>query len=104
MPKCARVQPELDRLNAGTCGTTADCDDGKTCAQLNNRACVFSTCASETGAITTRGCAGFCVAGIAPVLTEAGLSNDGRQIVLTFDQGVVLAPGAQLRWAGWRWG
>lgn len=99
MSKCDRVQPELDRLNDGTCEVSSDCGEGETCVDLVNRACTLSSCNNATGAITTKSCAGFCVSGTAPVLTSAGLTNDGRQIALTFDQDVVLAPGAQPRLA-----
>lgn len=99
MPKCARVQPELARLNAATCTNDNDCDGAKTCTSLlPARACVRSVCDEATGAISTQPCAGFCVSGTAPMNTAARLSNDGRQIRLTFDQEVVLAAGAKPRW------
>ena len=100
--RCAPLASLLASINAGSCTTAtaaADCAAGQTCSQVAGRTCQRSVCDEATGAITDAPCDGFCVSGSAPVLTAARLSDDGRQVLLTFDQEVTLASSAP-RWAG----
>lgn len=50
--------------------------------------CRLSVCNETTGAVGSVPCTGFCTAGTAAALQWARLSDDGRRILLQFDQEV----------------
>lgn len=66
---------------------------GETCRPLSRRTCVRHVCDGATATTTTVPCDGFCTRGTPPSLQSAQLANDGRSILLQFDQEVALADG-----------
>ncbi|PRW57378.1 hypothetical protein C2E21_4192 [Chlorella sorokiniana] len=80
----------LDKLNAGTCFMDSDCKAGETC-QETSHTCAFWTCNPSNGATASQPCSGFCIASDPPALVSAQLSSNGRQILLTFDQEVMVS-------------
>lgn len=66
---------------------------GETCRPLSGRTCVRHVCDEATATTSTVPCDGFCTRGTPPALQSAQLANDGRSILLQFDQEVAVADG-----------
>jgi len=67
-----------------------DCKLNQTCSPVAGRACARSICNDATGTITSASCTGFCSTGAA-YLVSAQLTNDGRYILLRFNDDVYTA-------------
>ena len=86
--KCGMRAAELAKLNSqGQCDTDADCGAGLTCAAVSGRTCTKASCSG--GVVSKTTCAGFCTKpdSSGPALVSAQLSDDGRQVELTFSTG-----------------
>ncbi|KAL4419691.1 hypothetical protein ABPG75_006789 [Micractinium tetrahymenae] len=91
--KCAQQAAFLDSLNKGTCnldGSRNCTGAGETCVSAPAGRCRLSVCNETTGAVSTAPCTGLCTTGTAAALQWARLSDDGRRILLQFDQVVAL--------------
>ncbi len=82
---------------------TRNCTGADTCVAAPTGRCRLSVCNETTGAVGSVACTGFCTAGTAAALQWARLSDDGRRILLQFDQDVA-ASTPNTRWGLGAWG
>ena len=62
--------------------------EGQSCLPVVGRTCQRSVCNGATGSVALVRCDGWCVSAAAPSLVSAILSDDGRQVELSFDEEV----------------